>query len=160
MNDELETQEDALTWLQLDSAKVALLKTIANEESDLALYAQAALELRGDTIIKRHPEESYGGSSQRLSFFEEETKPMKTGSKLEIYPNPSKGLLNIESSEIEGDVIVSLFDISGRTIYSNRIVLRKNSPTQLNVSNISNGLYFIQTTQNGEPVNTSKIVFE
>ena len=153
-------QEDTLTWLQIDSASVIKLKTLAQSESDIALYAQSALELRGDTVIKRHPEESYGGPSGRYSQTPTINNKPEKKSEIKIYPNPSKGLLNIESIEIEGNVIVNLFDISGRIIYSDRIILRKNSPSQLNVSNISNGLYFIHITQDGKSVNTSKIVFE
>ena len=115
---------------------------------------------RCDTLIKRHPEESISSPSGRYSQPTNESHKPAIKSNIRIYPIPSKGLLNIESSEVEGNVIVNLFDISGRVIYSDRIVLRKNSPSQLNVSNISNGLYFIQINKDGSYLNTSKILFE
>jgi hypothetical protein len=153
-------EEDTLTWLEIDSVSVLKLKEIAQSETDLSFYALAALELRGDTVIKMHPEEVISGPSGKYAQAPKENNNKKINSDIKIYPNPSKGFLNIESKEIEGDVIINFFDISGRIIYSDRLLLRKNSPSQVNVSNISNGLYFIQINKDGKFVNTSKIVFE
>ncbi|AWA28678.1 hypothetical protein HYN48_00470 [Flavobacterium magnum] len=55
---------------------------------------------------------------------------------ISIYPNPTKGLVNIKSdSEIKS---VELFDVQGRQL------LRKNNVETLNISTYTSGVYFIK----------------
>jgi hypothetical protein len=153
-------QEDTLTWLQIDSASVLKLKSLAQSNSDIALYALSALELRGDTLIKRHPEDSYGGYSQRLSFFEEETKPIKIVSKLEIYPNPGKGDFNLRMNGLEGLTDVSVYDLSGRRLLFQRVNFINNNPIQLSMNGYNSGIYFVELRQNGVFQSAGKLIIE
>jgi hypothetical protein len=69
---------------------------------------------------------------------------------LSIYPNPTNGLLNIESiSEI---ISIKMYDTLGR------LVLAQSNPSnQLEVSNLSNGLLFVQIETN-QGISIQKVI--
>ena len=161
MKDELEIQDDTLTWLQLDSTKVALLKTIANEESDLALYAQAALELRGDTIIKRHPEESLSGPSGRYSSPEENNTVKISKTEFKLFPNPSTGFIMLESNKRLNELCrIELVDISGRLIFNSIIDFRERNINLIDLSSIGSGIYFCRILSNGKQLEVLKFIHQ
>jgi len=58
---------------------------------------------------------------------------------LKLFPNPFSEHLNIECGE-SSSVTVKISDLQGRIIYSNSIGFGLN---QLNVSNWSNGFYYV-----------------
>jgi len=67
-----------------------------------------------------------------------------------VYPNPSNGKVKINLSTID-DVKVSLFDISGRLIYSK---LHSNTngtfSKEINFGNVSTGVYFLNVISNNK----------
>ena len=135
--------EDTITWLQLDSNKVALLKAIASEDSDLALYALAALELRGDTVIKRHPEDNYGGPSGRYSSPEEDNTVKFKTTKFTLYPNPSQNFIILESNTRFDELCnIEIFDIAGRLILTSQIDFKERNTNKVNLNGINSGIYF------------------
>lgn len=74
---------------------------------------------------------------------------------LKIYPNPSKGIININLGEnLTGETTYVLYDVQGR------IVMNKKSNTTmetLNVENVSNGVYLL-SIENGAAKTTQKII--
>ena len=56
-----------------------------------------------------------------------------------IYPNPSNSFIDIETTLT--DYSLSLFDIMGKLILKNEAIQNK---TRIDVSNLSNGIYFLQ----------------
>ena len=73
---------------------------------------------------------------------------------LNIYPNPSNGLVNIELEE-NGDFLIEINDIIGKRIYTQNI----NSNTVLNLENLEKGVYFVSISNN-EKTNTTKLIIE
>jgi len=75
-------------------------------------------------------------------------------SKIKLYPNPANDFITIESNSIE-ITSVSIYNILGKE------VLSQNSLTnnRLNVSNLNNGVYFINITANGNSI-TKKIIIQ
>ena len=67
---------------------------------------------------------------------------------INIYPNHSTGLFNIQTSSN-----VEVYNISGSLVYSD------NNITEMNLSNLSSGVYLTKIT-NGNKVNTQKIIIE
>jgi hypothetical protein len=58
-----------------------------------------------------------------------------------VYPNPAKDRINIRSNETIQQI--SIIDLNGKVVYS-------GNEKSINVSNLSNGVYFIKTvTLNG-----------
>ncbi len=74
-------------------------------------------------------------------------------SDFKLYPNPSKGILNIQTNTIDS-VSVSIYDMLGKEVVSeNRI---SNS---IDISNLKNGMYLVKIETNDRSV-TKKIIKE
>lgn len=74
---------------------------------------------------------------------------------IKVYPNPTKGIINIDSSGIAADnTTYELFDVQGRKVISKV----SSSPIEiLNVENLSEGIYML-TIQNSLGKTNKKIV--
>ena len=74
---------------------------------------------------------------------------------IKVYPNPSKGLINISVKNYFNTLNISVFDINGRKVYSNSDEFFEN--TVLNLQELQAGMYFIK--MEGEGVShTEKII--
>ncbi|KAB8153482.1 T9SS type A sorting domain-containing protein [Kordia sp. TARA_039_SRF] len=75
---------------------------------------------------------------------------------ISTYPNPTKDILHIQSKSLVNNI--SVFDINGRLLNSKTL---SNSKTeyQLNVRNLSQGIYFVKI-QTDEETQTQKIIKE
>ncbi|WP_299272877.1 T9SS type A sorting domain-containing protein [uncultured Psychroserpens sp.] len=61
----------------------------------------------------------------------------------DVYPNPASHVVNINATNTNDSIEVSVFDVSGKEVI--RETLENN---QLNVSNLNTGLYILKITQN------------
>lgn len=76
------------------------------------------------------------------------TKDFETDKSVTLYPNPTKGNVNINCDNTIKKI--ELFDVQGRILQTK---IENNNAVQLNISNKPNGLYFIRiTTENGMKV--------
>ncbi|HEU4496965.1 MAG TPA: S8/S53 family peptidase, partial [Flavobacterium sp.] len=73
---------------------------------------------------------------------------------LKVYPNPSKGIINISLPETSGTTILSLTDIQGRRILTKET---REANETLNIGGFSDGVYLL-TIQNGNSKISKKIV--
>lgn len=71
-----------------------------------------------------------------------------------MYPNPAKGIVNIDLGNVTGDTTYELFDVQGRKVISK--VSSSNFET-LNIENLSEGIYML-SIQNGGAKTTKKLV--
>ena len=79
----------------------------------------------------------------------------KQQTSINVYPNPSKGLYNIQWSEnISSQTNLEVFDMTGRLVH-NEII--ENNTSQLNLEHLMNGNYFLKFT-NQNDVFTTRIV--
>ncbi len=74
-------------------------------------------------------------------------------SEVKIYPNPSNGIISIESPI--DNLSYNIINITGQTILSNEINNRK---TTINLSSFEKGIYFIQLKHNGKIESTRKLI--
>ncbi len=72
---------------------------------------------------------------------------------VEIFPNPSTGIFTISTTE---DYKINIVDISGRVVY---ILETNTSNSQIDLSNIAKGIYFIELSNENEKINR-KIIIE
>lgn len=72
---------------------------------------------------------------------------------LRVYPNPSNGLLSIET-EVHGHHFITITSINGQVLLSE---MMDGNSHQLDISSLSNGVYFV-TIQSDEAVGTRKII--
>ncbi len=68
-----------------------------------------------------------------------------------LYPNPAKGIVNIETS-ISGEKQVVIYDMLGKQVLNTVI-----EGTEVNISNLSQGVYTVSITQNKQTA-TKKLV--
>lgn len=72
-----------------------------------------------------------------------------------IFPNPTSGIITIATNK--GLETINVFDVSGKLVYSQTNATKQNN-VELDLSALSNGIYFIHTkTENGQS-NSNKIV--
>ncbi len=72
-----------------------------------------------------------------------------------VYPNPSKGIVNIELTSVHPSFKVSITDITGKEY--NTYELPSNTIQKIDLSGFQNGLYFIQFTD-GNKVYSQKLI--
>jgi type IX secretion system substrate protein/beta-propeller repeat-containing protein len=66
-------------------------------------------------------------------------------SEINLYPNPTTGLFNIELPEGIQNAQIQIFDITGKTVYHGELYQRINP---INLSRLSNGIYHISMITN------------
>ena len=72
-----------------------------------------------------------------------------------IYPNPAKSMINIESS-LNGEAQVSIFDMTGRCVKQTVVEM---SNASINIEDLNKGVYFISVKQDSN-YNIQKLVVE
>jgi hypothetical protein len=73
-----------------------------------------------------------------------------------IYPNPSSGIINIKSNTNLNSINnLNIYDAFGRMISHFNII---SLPTQLNLSNFTKGIYFIEVVKNNGVSKRHKII--
>lgn len=74
---------------------------------------------------------------------------------IKLFPNPSSGIINLDFKEIEmNEVLVSVFDLTGRTVYHTRL----NDSKQIDLSHLENGTYSILFFKNEYYLHTQNVV--
>ncbi len=73
-----------------------------------------------------------------------------------LYPNPAQKIitLQLKNREIE-NISVSIFDVTGKKIFSNSV---NSLTTEINISDLSSGLYFVSLKQNGKNIGYQKLI--
>lgn len=77
-----------------------------------------------------------------------------------IYPNPNKGIFNIEFKEVVADFTVKILDVTGKAIYDYEFSGNSDLIKEINLNSLaSKGIYFM-TIKSDKDVITKKIVIE
>lgn len=81
-------------------------------------------------------------------------------SKIEIYPNPTTGILNLTIQGAEKNLKLSLIDYSGKILLQEDLVnIPSEFTKQLKLSNLTQGTYLIKLS-NGQKEYTSKVIMK
>ncbi|WP_170179815.1 carbohydrate binding domain-containing protein [Flavivirga rizhaonensis] len=77
-----------------------------------------------------------------------------------VYPNPnSNGLLNIVQSKYDDTAtVIKVFDITGRSVYTNRFINQQNIQIDLSQLNLNKGTYFIKVIGSNGSYNKSILI--
>ena len=78
--------------------------------------------------------------------------------RVNVYPNPSNGVVNIAIANYSGSLKVSLVDLNGRVVYSNEFY-DFSLERSINVKNYQSGVYLLNLEAEGVKL-TRKIIFE
>jgi len=78
------------------------------------------------------------------------------GSNLQVYPNPTNGLISVSLKNNVSDVKMEITDIIGKTLITRTLI---GSKTDVDLTGYSKGIYFVKLT-NGEETVTRKVVVQ
>ncbi|MCX6271936.1 MAG: T9SS type A sorting domain-containing protein, partial [Bacteroidetes bacterium] len=83
----------------------------------------------------------------------------ETANPLTLYPNPTTGTLNVEfNSAVSGNTTIRVFDLTGRTVYSEIVESKEGLMTrELNLQQLQKGLYFVEISNSGQKL-TEKLL--
>ncbi len=73
---------------------------------------------------------------------------------IEIYPNPATSKLFIKLGNVTNTTSISILNVTGQTVHTE---ILENSISQINISDLKNGLYFIKIQNNGNAFITKLI---
>lgn len=62
---------------------------------------------------------------------------------MSVYPNPANAIINVPLGECEGDVLVSLIDITGKTVLSQNVSMH-SAMLSLDVTSVATGTYTLK----------------
>ena len=71
-----------------------------------------------------------------------------------VYPNPVHHVLNIETSQSLSNGVLSIVDVAGRVLLTNKLLNRKET---IDISLLQRGLYLYHITDNGLMIKTGKL---
>ena len=84
---------------------------------------------------------------------------LQSGNELNVYPNPASDVAWIELGSLQNEnVFITVKDLAGKEIFANQLTAQ-NGQLNLDVSNFSSGLYFIEAILNEKKL-TSQLVKE
>ena len=77
-----------------------------------------------------------------------------------VYPNPSTDKITVSyPSSMENEIIMQIFDASGKLIVKETHVFNKNNPNfDLNIMNVAKGMYFLKLNVKGGESTTLKLI--
>ncbi len=70
---------------------------------------------------------------------------------LSIYPNPTSENFTVQSSKLVSETIISIYDVQGKLLISEKIIPQNGQFTQ-NVPSLENGVYFVKISSEGNSV--------
>ena len=72
---------------------------------------------------------------------------MKTSTEIKLYPNPNKGIFEINLGEGKiSEISVTIFDVFGKQVYSS---IYNKAQIEINVENLLAGVYLVKLNSNG-----------
>jgi len=72
---------------------------------------------------------------------------LNNGGSINVYPNPTNGIINISAKEINANYQIEIIDISGKRVLKDKL---NSSQKQVNIENLSNGLYYLHLSNKKE----------
>ena len=87
----------------------------------------------------------------------EEDYIVHPGVKVNVYPNPVKGTVNIQIENNQDKAEIRLFDMYGRLVMQQ---LSSNENTRLNVAKLSPGVYLVKIIKDDAEVSTTRFIKE
>jgi hypothetical protein len=140
------------TWMQgvyeFSSTDSLTLYNIATQHASDAGEAVYAARVMLDMQV-----DEFSANNQRLSpeLTDERDEPSVT-----LFPNPASNKVNVQISLEDGQLaLVAIIDLQGKAVVESTVV--SSEVFALDVSSLEAGFYFVQTTINGELIETNKL---
>ncbi|WP_430410711.1 T9SS type A sorting domain-containing protein [Kordia sp.] len=129
-------------------------------QSDNGMRAVSVLDLDLRTSDNTVLASTYGRGQFTGAFLSGtlNTAEIKPINNFKIYPTISDGNITLSANE-NGKTIIQVYSLSGQNVYSKTLNLTKNALTNLNLSQLSSGVYILKIQQNRN-IQTQKIVIQ
>jgi hypothetical protein len=83
-------------------------------------------------------------------------EPLAMNNGFTMYPNPAKGLINLNVESLVGAGSIVVTDLYGKTLKNQALSMGTNT---VDIANLSKGMYFVSTISN-EGKTTKKLIVE
>ncbi len=99
------------------------------------------------------------GTKTDGSAFTSLTLGNKLGSNVRIYPNPAVKELKVSELSLNQDVVLSLFDLTGKSVYT--VQVKKGTERTLDISSFDKGIYLfeLRLIDSGRLLDRGKLIF-
>ena len=78
---------------------------------------------------------------------------------IEVFPNPTTGILNLQSNGTHSEVDVHLINVNGKILYQERLNVEASGfSKQIDLSNYTKGIYFVRFINSDDFIDVKKIV--
>jgi hypothetical protein len=134
--------------IKKDYYNLPVFKEVTNAELSSYCSGQNKRYNANQSLAKHAP-----NPKEAIDIIDKDTR-YKQSLQVGLYPNPANSAFEVYTNAI-GDYTISMIDITGRLVYTSEIVL--NNKGMIDVSQIQNGIYFVQVTGNGHTT-TQKII--
>lgn len=78
---------------------------------------------------------------------------------IDVYPNPSNGMVNVALGNVKGSVKVSVYNMAGAVVRNLQYDNAANATIQVNMADFSNGVYYVTILAEGGTV-TKKVTLQ
>ncbi len=145
--------------VSLSSLAQSLTPTVVSSTGDYYVGSAATLSWTLGEVVT----DTYNGTSNQLTqgFHQPDLRfsileDLATEMTLNLFPNPTNGLVSFEVKNNLNTLQVAILDPSGRMIYSTTYFAE--SVLQIDMSAYANGIYYMQvTTESNQKIKTLKI---
>ena len=76
-----------------------------------------------------------------------------------IFPNPSVGLFNLNMTNATGEFTISVKNVIGQTVFNQIVVASSSLNTELDLTNVEKGIYFINVANDSFEI-TEKVIIK
>ncbi|UCH14263.1 MAG: T9SS type A sorting domain-containing protein [Bacteroidales bacterium] len=152
----------ALTWLQCGSNQLTRLDV--SDKISLDVLAVANMPTLYEVCVWDMPFPTVGvdidtTSSPNIKFTTDcavnDLKAYKESNTIDIYPNPSDNIINIEI-ENKNKTTIEIYNVSGKIVFSKKLNSKKE---RIDISGLSEGMYFVKVTQEQDVMVEKLIVY-
>ncbi|WP_411894749.1 T9SS type A sorting domain-containing protein [Winogradskyella sp. A2] len=127
---------------------------VTNTMSFTATTTEVVIYVRSNGSVDDMTEVFYDNISLQEDALSVDEVDAKT---FNIYPNPTKGILNIDTNNTYSDLSIELFNLLGSQVLETKI---NSSNESIDVSGLTKGLYMLKISSDTEALITKKIIIE
>ncbi len=139
-----------------------LLKENTPNDGVTTVIVPDSVTVKARIMVKAHDNYFFDISNQKFKINQGPTEVSTSetlAKQIELFPNPTTNVLNINFNSLGGNATMQLLDVQGKIVIENRAIEMSNGNTQLDVSIISNGVYFLKMIIENKVV-TKRVVIQ
>lgn len=132
--------------VQSESSNIPVVNAIAADSNAVLTICQAST-IPGKAAIKVVAEDEFTEALYQIEFVITSSLTEREASRVIIYPNPAENLVWLKFTEIPKQMInINIYNIAGLSVISkNQILIDQNQSLSIDVSNLVNGFYLLET---------------